>query len=31
MAQQLEPYPLAKCLEANGFVKNIICTASTDP
>ena len=31
MAQQLEPYSLAKFLEVNGFVKNIICTASTDP
>lgn len=31
MAQQLEPYSLAKFLEENGFVKNIICTASTDP
>ena len=31
MAQQLEPYYLAKFLEVNGFVKNIICTASTDP
>ena len=31
MAQQLEPYSLAKFLEVNGFVKNITCTASTDP
>ena len=28
MAQQLEPYSLAKFLEANGFVKNITCTTT---